>query len=751
VLRKTKALILTNITLLVFILGLNLPLNNANAQINGDSLIIPTNFVINEFSMANGTIENNNSINIDIQSPTWNITNIELNFKDIRLGSEVKAIEDDIFESDTDKFVDKKKEAFGVQVNITETTIIYGVKIYGFFIGVVPSGSILFQINGYDNLKNSPNSTIYGTPVLLNMTGELFWHTQTFSAPISLPVGQYFFVLNGTRIETSENSKYYWAYNKESPNYPNLYTSEFTVGSWADGVIGKPFLHQIIQQVDRPYNPEDINMTAEIEGVAYNITNGIDSGTGNLTLSNINFSPYNETFQIPISSGLSIDLSFNLSYSLQLEDLFYSESSVVVQEGSDNSWAITPEITRYNDNYSIAFSFPKSWYNLNFERNGDNVTLDVIIDYINNYVIIPNNTITEGASWLFTANSKKVSFDLDVDRTEFLAGQELKFFISEPVLNGDYTFILTDSFEDVIYTDNKTIPSDSSSFTYSLPQTAVDGEYKAYIYWFNGTAAGLTTQVFVITLPLTIDWFMITSIIVIIGLTSAGLASSYVLIKKTKKNNIARKEAIYDKCIDILNLNYVLIIEKNSSLSVYDQVFTDKKMNTVLLSGFLEAIRTFGIELTGSKEHSQIIKLDYHNSKILMAEFKNFRLILIMKELPSESFYDLISAFTFEIEEKYGSYLETFKGDLNPFNTIEEVLKKHLGTTFLYPLKVVEVGKAKINTNERAMIDKALKLMKKNRTKYCYTTQLMQDNGYKSKEIETIFSLIDKKIFQPFN
>jgi len=745
-LRKTKGLIIINMILLVFLLGLNLHLNNANAQTNGDSLTIPTNFVLHEYSNATGTIGSNNSINIDIQSPTWNITNIELNFTDIRLGREVKVIEDGEYEL---KAVDKREQAFGVQVNITEPTIVYGVKIFG-ILGVISPRPIYFQINGYDNLNNSPNSTLYGTPVLLNMTDDLLWHTQTFSSPVSLSVGQYFFVLNGSEIIMSEPAKYYWAFNGESPNNPNLYTSEYYVDAWLAGVQGEPFLYQVIQQVDRSYNPESINMTAEIDGVAYNITNGIDSGTGNITLSNLNFSPNKENFQIFVSNDLFIELSFNLSYNLHLKDLISSECSVVVQESNDNSWTINPEIARYSGNYWVEFSFPKSWYNLNFERNGDNVTSNVIIDYVNNYVIIPNDTLTEGASWLITANSNEIQFDLNVDRTEFIAGQELKFFISEPILNGDYTFVLTDTFDDIIYTDNKTIPSDSLSFTFALPQTAIDGGYKAYIYWFNGTDAGLTTQVFMITLPLTIDWFLITSIIIIVGLTLSVSASSYVLIRKNKKKRIARKEAIYDKCIDILNLNYVLIIEKKTSLNVFDQTFTEKKMNMMLLSGFLEAIRTFGIELTGSKEHSQIIKLDYHNTKILMAEFKNFRLILIMKELPSESFYDLISNLSLEIEEKYGSYLETFKGDLGPFNTIEELIKKNLGTSFLYPLKVVEVGKAKINTNERAMIDKALNLMKKNKTKYCFTTQLMQNNGYNSKEIETIFSLIDKKILQPF-
>ena len=745
-LKKTKVLIVINMILLVFLLGLNLRLDNANAQINGDSLTIPTNFVMHEFSKTTGTIGSNNSININIQSPTWNITNIELNFTDIILARELKVIEDG---EDDIKAVDKKVKAFGVQVNITEPTIVYGVKIFGILVGSASSGSIYFQINGYDNLKNSPNSTIYGTPVLLNMTGDLLWHTQTFSSPISLSVGQFFFVLNGTEIETSENSKYFWTYNGENPNYPNLYASEFSTGSWVDGVIGEPFLYQIIQQVDRSYNPENINMTAEIDGVSYNITNGIDSGTGNLTLSNLNFSPNNENFQIPISNEMSADLSFNLSYNLHLKDLLYSESSVVVQEGIDNTWAINPEITRYSANYSVEFSFPKSWYNLNFERNEDNVTSDVFIDYINNYVTIPNDTITEGANWLITASSTEISFGLTVDRTEFLAGQELKFFISEPLLNGNYTFNLNDPFHDKIYTSNKTIPSESNSFTYIIPSSAIDGNYKVYIYWFNGTDAGVTTQIFVITLPLAINWSLVVSVGIVIGLTSAVSVSSYVLIKKSRKKSAARKEAIYNRCMDILNLNYLLIIEKQSSLNVYDQVFTDKKLNTTLISGFLEAIRSFGLDITGSEEHSQTIKLEYKNSKIIMSDFKNFRIIFIMKDLPSNQFFDSIEAISYEIEEKYGTHLKEFKGNLQPFKNMEELIKKHFGTSFLYPLKVVGTGKTRISATEKAMIGRAMVSMKKNKSKYCYTTQLMQDKGFNSKDVETIFSLIDKKVFQP--
>jgi len=747
-LRKTKVLIIINMMLLVFLLGFNLRLNNANAQINGDSLTIPTNFSMLEFGERNGTNENVGSIDIKIPSSSWNLTDIQLNFTDIKLEREIKTIEDQqygVYGHIYYKNPSIKRYGLGVQINLTETTIIHGVYMYGYKTSETTE-LIGVQLRGYDNLNNKPNSTIYSS-ANFNVSLIPGWYLQNFSNPISLSKGNYFLVLNGSNI-ISASTHYYWAYNDFDPTNPNLHSSEY-ISQWLDGVQNSPYLYQIIQQVDRSYNPESINMTAEIDGVSYNITNGIDSGTGNLTLSNLNFSPNNENFQIPISNELSVELTFNLSYDLHLKNNFYSESSVVVQEGVDNSWAINPEITRNSGNCSVEFSFPKSWYNLNINRNGDNVTSDVFIDYINNYVIIPNDTITEGASWLITASSTEISFGLTVARTEFLAGQELKFFISEPLLNGNYTFNLNDPFHDKIYTSNKTLPSESNSFTYIIPSSALDGNYKAYIYWFNGTDAGVTTQIFVITLPFAIDWFLVVSVIIVVGLTSAVSASSYVLIKKSRKKSAARKEAIYNKCMDILNLNYMLIIEKQSSLNVYDQAFTDNKLNTTLISGFLEAIRSFGLDITGSEEQSQTIKLEYKNSKILMSDFKNFRIIFIMKDLPSNQFFDSIEALSYEIEEKYGNHLKEFKGNLQPFNNMEKLIKKHFGTSFLYPLEVVGTGKTKISATEKAMIDRAMFLMKKNKSKHCYTTQLMHEKGFNSKDIETIFSLIDKKVFQP--
>ena len=132
-----------------------------------------------------------------------------------------------------------------------------------------------------------------------------------------------------------------------------------------------------------------------------------------------------------------------------------------------------------------------------------------------------------------------------------------------------------------------------------------------------------------------------------------------------------------------------------------------------------------------------------------MSEFKDFRIVIIMNELPSQKFFDSISDLAFDIELYYSRYLENFKGNLDSFKGIENLLKKHLNISFLYPLKIIKTGKTKVSQTEKMMIGRALESMKKNNQKYFYTTHIMEVKTYNTKDIEAIFNLIDKKIFQP--
>ena len=82
--------------------------------------------------------------------------------------------------------------------------------------------------------------------------------------------------------------------------------------------------------------------------------------------------------------------------------------------------------------------------------------------------------------------------------------------------------------------------------------------------------------------------------------------SIIIIVKKHKRKIQAYKEEIYSKCMDILNLNYIMVAEKKSSLNVYDQVFTKQKLDPTLISGFLSAMDSFVSEIGGTTSMNEI-------------------------------------------------------------------------------------------------------------------------------------------------
>ncbi|MFW9773773.1 MAG: hypothetical protein ACFFEO_16600, partial [Candidatus Thorarchaeota archaeon] len=138
-------------------------------------------------------------------------------------------------------------------------------------------------------------------------------------------------------------------------------------------------------------------------------------------------------------------------------------------------------------------------------------------------------------------------------------------------------------------------------------------------------------------------------------------------------------------------------------------------------------------------------------SIIIMAEFVNLRLIVIMKENPSKNFVYSIEVLAYEIYNKYGSLFDEFQGNLAEFQGIKNLLNEHLGTSFAYPLVVDYSLKTKLPPSEREMIKRALDLMKEKSLKFFYTRQLLPENVCTPKDYETILHLIEKKIFLPID
>ncbi|MFW9873170.1 MAG: hypothetical protein ACFFG0_08725, partial [Candidatus Thorarchaeota archaeon] len=658
----------------------------SHAQITDEPIAISSKFRMMEISENFDNIENENSINIPLPSENWNITNLQLNFSGIKLNKQIITVEDNTI--DSVKTVWSKGElGYGVEINITEPSILFGVYVYSYRIGT-PEQPVYVQIQGYDG-SNIPNGDILGS-VSLNSTLEDNWYLQTFEDAISLSPGKYYLVMNGSELTfPTDKSVCGWYFNDSGSINTNLHTSRYDGVQWNLEVTGEPLLYKLIQRVNRSFNPEEVNMTAKFNGSSYPVMNGSTEGTGNLIVNEL-IAPNSTLFNIVITNNQSIELLFNLSYHIKIIKTFLSDGQLQLKEGSVNRWILTPDINKIHYNYSVKFDYPISWYNLSVKRNGLDAP-NVTINLIDKYILFPDISIIDGASWEIQANSPNLALLLNTPKLKFGPNQDLEFSILPPINPGNLTYILINSLGFEEYRESLEITQTTSSeivLSYTLSSNPNEGIYWAYIYWFDGENAGITSQDFQINVPFVLDPKYI--VIIVVGsiiISSAGF-TSYKLIKRSKRIHQEYREKIYNQYMDVLNTDYFIVIEKRTGLNIYEQILAGKDMDASLITGFLEAIRNFGIELTGANEQSQTIKLEYHESKVIMSEFKDFRILLIMKENPSQDFLSSIKSLSYDIDNIYGDDILHFTGNLDKFVNIKDLVEKHLKTSLIYPLEL---------------------------------------------------------------
>jgi hypothetical protein len=733
--------ILISFIIVLQIIFLTVP---TRAQDQSPTLEISSSLWLTEYANDLGQKSNDSLVNIDFPTSTWNLSAININFTSIKMGSETVTIEEQ--ESGFETIRRKNIEIFGMQLNITEQSTIFAVEIYGYKTQESSSpGPVYVRIEGWNSGSRRPNGVVYGEQIELNISLIPNWYIQNFNSPIDLTPGYYCLVIDGTSADSKD--RYYWYINNLNVN-SSLYMSYNDDGDW-EYRFGDVFLHKIKRRINRSYYPEDINMVARINNNSYQVKNDGTIGKGTLSIVDLNFSPYSATMNIFILNNLSIELLLNYEYQISIHNSFMEKAEGVIREGKPIQWVLQPQITRISYNHSIIFRFPKNWFNFSIYKNGLNITPQTYLNYSRRLLYVPNATIENGAMWRFVANSPQISFQLNVPKSTFGPQQDIQFSIQEPVMEGNYTIILYNSLGFQIETKTLQLPGDTNYFAYSLSTNPEEGLYKCYTFWNNATDAGLQIYDFKVIMPFTVPIEIIYGILMGIASIILLTATSFVLVKRTKRKKNERRERIYNEYMDALNIEYFIVSDKNSGLSVYDQIITGDEMDSSLISGFLQAIRSFGIELTKSRQESQTIKLEYHDSKILMSEFKDFRLVFIMKDSPSEDFLKAVDSLSIEIDNELGKFMENFDGDLKPFEKIHDIAEKYLQIALIYPLKVVKFGKVRFNQTEKQIIERALKVMKQRNSDYFYVSNLFGKNKFQVKDAENILNLIKKKIFTP--
>lgn len=711
-----------------------------------------TSYSMEKFANITDSLENSTQIDIEIPPNNWNITDLDFKFTNLSINQEKVTIEDlgDGFRG----LESNNVEALAMQLKITESTTIYSIDIFGYkYESSTDPGTIYFEIEGWDSGNNEPNGIIYGKPVELNMSTIPQWYTQNFPNPIELTPGDYAIVIDGTNI--MKNDYYYWWINN-SKSGSNLYMSKYSRvmlnWDWREE-YEKVFLHKINKGVYKPYFPSEINLTANIDGKEYSIMDGTIKGEGSLTLYDTNFNVEGEILNIPLSNNQSLKLNFNLNCSINLYNQLPIDSSIEIGDLLTNKWCLCPEFENYScESYFYKFLIPENWENIQIFRDDVNVSSDSNIILENQSLIILDDLITEGATWEISAENIPKNVTLNLSNTAFQPAEDIEFEVEPPMIGGKLALVIQDAQGIIVNIDEKSVQASAEIFSYLIRSDASDGIWRTFIYWFNNTDAGFNSIIFEVNVPEFIpppDPFLIILLIGLGGAITGGTFGTYSAYKIRKTNKEQKRQDLIQKFKDLTNLEYIIVTDKVSSLDLFSQSFKKKSLDLTLVSGFLNAIRSFGIELTGSSEHSQVIKLEYQDSKIIMTEYKQFRLIFIMKETPSNEFLDALKLIAIETDEKFGRFLASFDGDVGPFKYVERLLIQKLGTGILYPLRTSEDINGKLSSSEKDLLKRVNKYLKSNNYPNFKVSSFINNNTINAQEVKLFTNLIKRRIFQP--
>ncbi|NHI92193.1 MAG: hypothetical protein EAX96_06785 [Candidatus Lokiarchaeota archaeon] len=173
-----------------------------------------------------------------------------------------------------------------------------------------------------------------------------------------------------------------------------------------------------------------------------------------------------------------------------------------------------------------------------------------------------------------------------------------------------------------------------------------------------------------------------------------GVVSSlfyYFRYKKPKKERKIRiQKKLKTEFDDINNLLYVLILQKKGGILLYQYAVKPSTMNPVLAGGYLQAISTFKDEILKSKNKSQEEKweLAYENFKIYWISGQLAFFIFLSEKQLSTTTKQKIDKFIRAFEFKFKDKIKDFIGNVDEFNSSEDLIKKELELDLILPLKI---------------------------------------------------------------
>ena len=123
------------------------------------------------------------------------------------------------------------------------------------------------------------------------------------------------------------------------------------------------------------------------------------------------------------------------------------------------------------------------------------------------------------------------------------------------------------------------------------------------------------------------------------------------------------RELIWRKFLDVLNIRHVIIIDKESGLTLLNYAVSGEEIDADLLSGFIQANITFSEshKVSYNKKNHKFYEFQYQNFNILLRNGEYIRLCLMLDHKASDNMRTQVLQFIPEFEEIFNQELITFR------------------------------------------------------------------------------------------
>lgn len=246
----------------------------------------------------------------------------------------------------------------------------------------------------------------------------------------------------------------------------------------------------------------------------------------------------------------------------------------------------------------------------------------------------------------------------------------------------------------------------------------IKAEFGGEGIYAGGTSGGINVQI-------TTPWLIFVGYLPYIALALGIIVATIFTVYKTViiPRRIRRMEAlkaIHQRFEDAENIQYVLILSRESGLNIFARSFTNLPIDADLISGFLTAISSFGAEIGGKMENRTemekgLEQLSYKQFKIIVNDVALVRTAILLLNDASPTLKQSLKRFNLRFQEKFIGDLENWNGRALPEGAIMEVIEEHLDVDLLYPHNLNPARTESIiktldkNSIERQIIEEAKK------------------------------------------